>query len=258
MPLEAQLNSLHETFVEAVVRLGGFVKDMEKHIAGQSKVFEGITRKVEAAKAGEEPAPIEPGENAVRMELDEDEVETLVKAVTHRSDTLARYPNMLLNMALIYLVALYDAYVGDVFFAVLMDRPDMLKSSKRSLTFEKAIELESRDDLISFLARRELDDVSYKSVADQVSYYSTRFGIAVEDSGVDLDALIEVRARRNLLVHNNGVVNDTYLAATARHGVKRGEILDVPRDYWNARLKDILAVARHVHDDAISRFAKDA
>lgn len=124
-------------------------------------------------------------------------------------EMIDKYPHLLMSMAFIYLIALFDSFLTDVFAAVLIERPETLKS-KKQLTYDRILELHQKGELVEFMARREINELSYKSMADQFDYYKAKFNIDLADSNVELAALVEIRARRNLLVHNNGVVDDIY------------------------------------------------
>jgi len=83
------------------------------------------------------------------------------------------------------------------------------------------------------MARREINELSYKSMADQSDYYKAKFNIDLADSGVELAALVEIRSRRNLLVHNNGIVNDMYMETVKYTTYNLGERVEITFDYWN-------------------------
>ena len=117
---------------------------------------------------------------------------------------------MLREMAFIYAFALFDAFLADAHYVFLLARPEALKSG-RQMTHEQIIERIVEDDLIESLARREVDDLAYKSVAGQFSYYKEKIGLRLSKSGVDVKELVEMRARRNLFVHNGGVATSTLL-----------------------------------------------
>jgi hypothetical protein len=60
-------------------------------------------------------------------------------------------------MALIYRVALFDAYVPDMIKAVLLHLPGMLKDSKKTLTWEEVLNLHTKGIVVESLVDREVD-----------------------------------------------------------------------------------------------------
>ena len=68
------------------------------------------------------------------------------------------------------------------------------------------------------------------------------------------DSLSEIKASRDILVHNKGVVNATYLAKAgkrARH--KDGEPLEIPEQYHRASWETINKVVRDLAAAAIAK-----
>jgi hypothetical protein len=195
-----------------------------------------------------------------KIELTEEDKRSFVTAMRAYAGSIERYPHMLLNMGFIYLVALFDAFLADVFTSLLSSRPEVMKSG-RQLTFERIIELvsEGPDSLIRFMAQSEIHRLSYASIAEQAEYYKTKFKIDLSDSGVGVGVLAEIRARRNLLVHNNGVVNKLYLDAAPSPPPREGEVLNVSYEYWEESQKNLNAVAIFIHKAVVDKFApKDA
>src|SRR5215208_5049331 len=198
-----RLNEYRETFLEATEALRSFVDLSERAIETESKQSEGILGKLTPAKKRADsghkvylrlgdsgPEPITP-----------QELQILVKVVAFAHARTTRYPALMLNMAFIYMVALYDAYAADAMTATLEARPEMMKSA-RQLSYDDVITLVQHGELFGHMARREVADTAYKSFADQVARCKKRFGVDLVPEGVAEDDLIEAFARRNLLVHN--------------------------------------------------------
>lgn len=183
-----------------------------------------------------------------KLELSAVDRQSLVGAMNAYVESIERYPHMLLNMGFIYLVALFDAFLADAFTSFLLSRPEAMKSGKQ-LTYERVIDLvaEGADSLLKFMAQSEIHRLSYASIADQAEYYKTKFKIDLSDSGVGIDVLTEIRARRNLLVHNNGVVNKLYLDTVRSSPFREGEVLNVEYKYWEESRRHVDGVATFVH-----------
>jgi hypothetical protein len=142
-------------------------------------------------------------------------------------------------------MALFDAYLSDIFETVVRNRPEILRS-KKQLTYEKALEFSSIEDLVNYLAKRELHELSYKSIKDQMDYYRDRFGLAISDCGVSIEALSELRARRNLFVHNNGIVNHIYLELVPTAAYAPGDPISVDSAYFENAVRNLGIVASFV------------
>lgn len=166
----------------------------------------------------------------------------------------AMYPTLTLRMSFVYLMALFDAYLSDTFEAVVRSKPEVLRS-KKQLTYEKALEFSSMEDLIKYLAMREINELSYRSIKDQVDYYRDRFGFAISECGVSVDTLTELRARRNIFVHNNGMVNHLYLELVPLTAYTLGEIITVSSEYFEDAVRTLGQVASFATTSLTEKFA---
>jgi hypothetical protein len=182
-------------------------------------------------------------------------LESFTRAIQMGRDWTIDFPDMALKMSFVYLISLFDALIADTFESILKNRSEMLKSSKKQISYEKAIDFSSIDDLIEFLAQSEVNEVSYKSLKDQIIYCKTRFGIDMADSGIPVDVLIEFRARRNLLVHNNGIINHVYLESTLDSSYKIGDTVSVDMNYFINAIQALKAVSNFISSELSKKFA---
>jgi hypothetical protein len=252
--LSEQLDSVLATYENEQGSLNRFVHDIEGWIEGHSEKTESIIVKLDWSIREEKPLG-----SATGVQLSPDEAQALRPVMDIGRDALARYPTMILNMALIYAVALFEAYMFDALTAVLKARPEMLKSRKKQITFETVVLAEAQGTpLVPVLASRELGEVSYKSFDDQAVYYRERFGMRLEDSGVALKDLREVTARRNLWVHNAGAVNSRYLETAPDSPFQVGERADVDAEYWGRAQDALTNVASFAARSLNDKFTDDS
>lgn len=190
---------------------------------------------------------------SVELVLSREEFAQLRNVMKWRVDTISKHPALLLNMSFVNLIAIFDAFLADIFIAVLVSKPAMLKSGKQ-LSYETIISFPSGDDLIRHMASREIHDVGYKSISDQWAYYRDRFGVEVDKSGVDINEIIEMWAERNLLIHNNGIVNDIYLQSVGLPRLKRGDRVEITLAHWQGFASNLELLATFVRDSLLVKF----
>jgi hypothetical protein len=144
----------------------------------------------------------------------------------------AQHYSLLFEMAFIYRVALHDAFLPDAIRAVLVNRPDMLRSNKK-MTHEQILDQPNISALIELMADKELTEFSYGSVNAQRAWISDHMGIALFASDEQHNDVVELTGRRNLFVHANGIVNWIYLTAVVNSRHRSGERLFVDKEYWS-------------------------
>ncbi|MDY6865373.1 MAG: hypothetical protein SVY15_05305 [Halobacteriota archaeon] len=93
------------------------------------------------------------------------------------------------------------------------------------------IDAESKEAIIAALIGRELNDIKYKSVSDWFAYL-TNLVSTCKIPEKTIAKIGEVKATRDILVHNAGVVNQTYLNKSGQFSrAAVGEYISITADY---------------------------
>jgi hypothetical protein len=180
--------------------------------------------------------------------------EQITAIAKHHQTMVNKARPILLQMGFIYRVALYDAYIRDVLETFLIHKPEMLKSGK-SITHQEALEFSQAGTLVEHLAGKELDEFDRASIKDQVAWITNKFGFSILPRSSDLPTLIELMARRNLLVHSNGIVDAKYLRCTSPSSLKAGDRVDVPLQYLVEADKLLAAICQTMVASASTAFS---
>jgi hypothetical protein len=120
---------------------------------------------------------------------------------------------------LVALVSRYDAFLGGVVRALFRARPEMLKSSERSLTYQQLTEFSSIDDAREFVLEKEIENLLRKSHADQFEWLEKRFDIQLRKELPAWTVFVEITERRNVFTHADGVASSQYIANCRSAGV---------------------------------------
>jgi len=208
-PLQDKLDFIAQGHNRSVHGLQLFVDEMKKGMVESrdhvSALAQNLRTIVKIVGVGGEVTVRESTEDP-SVSLDHGFLERTVQDLEHIH---LRFPEMLFEMAFIYRVALFDALVPDVLSAVLISRPDMLRSDKK-LSHQQILDCPDMPSLIALMAQKELQSVSYQSISDQRAWVRRHLGIELFEHQDQCDQMIELTARRNLFVHANGLVNERY------------------------------------------------
>ncbi len=140
------------------------------------------------------------------------------------------------EMALVYLVSRLEAFLKDYLQAMLLQDPRRLRSSTQ-LTYEEALRYPSMPALRRALAEREAEALGYKSIDEVEKTLHKKFDVRLSNFP-SWQSTREIVYRRNLLVHNRGVINDIYRSATGFRG--KTKHLDTDMAYVQAASTTIL------------------
>jgi hypothetical protein len=251
MELLNSLNAIRCSHKQSVNLLRGYRGHIDGSIKELQKKHENIIASLEAARLGKpDPGLFTSGEQVTLSRELADKLEVAMKFIHGHT---VEYPNLTYRMLFVYLVALFDAFLADIFSEIVRARPHILRTSKKQITYDKLLEFNSFDALVNFIVSREMNELSYKPILDQVKYYRERFGVGIEESGIEVSELIELKATRNLLMHNNGVVNHIYMELVPDGAYKLGEEVKVDVSYFDKALKSLETVADFITEKLIEK-----
>ncbi|WP_425659578.1 hypothetical protein [Tenacibaculum ascidiaceicola] len=141
-------------------------------------------------------------------------------------------------------VASFEHSIIDTLRTLLNYIPDKLDVKSESISKQQLIDGNPLEQAIE----NKVNSVSYKNLPDIISYFTKISGIpeniVTEDELADL---IEIKATRNLLIHNNLIVNSFYketAGAKARQGQGNRHRLVINQDYLFESLVIMRSVLR--------------
>ncbi|UUV06467.1 hypothetical protein [Ruegeria sp. YS9] len=107
----------------------------------------------------------------------------------------------------------FDLYLTTVLRDIFLSRPEMLKS-EGTIDIAAIIESGSYEDVIWQIVERKVHELSYKSLRELRKFIKTRTGIDIFPSEEAFETVVVASEVRNLIAHNDCVVNDLFLART--------------------------------------------
>lgn len=136
--------------------------------------------------------------------------------------------------ALFNLWSYFENLLTDLYRVYYLSFPQIL--SERSLQLAELQSLSSITEAAAYLATQEAENIQRKSFTDQLKHFEKPLSIDLRPLESYRAELEEIALRRNLLAHNQGVVNSTYLKNVPRlylegASLKLGQHLGVSVDY---------------------------
>lgn len=166
----------------------------------------------------------------VKDMLEDERIRASKKVINYvkRIFTAFKYIEFLAEMTLVYLISFYEAFIKDYLKAIVTSRYEILRS-KKTLTFEEIISFQSINELVEFMAEKEVAGLAYDSVDDVAKYFNEKFNINFGKNFQLWPIIREASYRRNIIVHNRGITNKIYCTKTGHK--KIGEKLDTDITY---------------------------
>lgn len=139
------------------------------------------------------------------------------------------------EMIYIYLYTLLDAYLLDIIRFLYASDTRRLISEKKTMTYKEVIEAITDDSLIDSLIEKEIVFLGHESIFDRL--------VLLMDSGISIESktivfFVEYNKRRNMLVHNNGMVNDKFFSCSSDAQKKYHKYMTIYNDTLNELKKN--------------------
>jgi hypothetical protein len=152
-------------------------------------------------------------------------------------------------------VALFEHLFFDMLRLLLTNQPLHLPS-KRQIEYSVIVAAQTKDEIISSLIERELNEIKYQNVVDWFVYLEHLVS-ECKVSTSDLGQITEEKATRDLLVHNAGIVNHIYLQKSGSFArFKAGQEASVAGDYTRDTWQIFTSVLITAIDCLIRKFEK--
>ncbi|MGV9237492.1 hypothetical protein, partial [Streptomyces nigra] len=142
---------------------------------------------------------------------------------------------------LVTAVSNFEILFGKLAQEIYKTNKSALNDSDYSFTLQELAQFDSLEDAREFLIERRVSALMRESVDGWDRWLGKSVkGASMADTPVDWPVTREVFARRNLLVHNGGTVNQIYLSIVSRldnsphAGAKIGSKLKVEAEYFSA------------------------
>lgn len=167
------------------------------------------------------------------FQISREEANNLLNSLSDKLFATMDYKKILFRMSFIYLISIFDSAIIDLVRELYKKDYRVLIKSNKNLNYEQILNFENINDLKEYILEKELLEFSYKSIKDQIKYISQEFKLEIILTTEQLSNLIEIRETRNILVHNNGKVNEVYLRNTKNNNLKIGDERLVDSYYLN-------------------------
>ena len=148
-------------------------------------------------------------------------------------------------------ISTFEVFLFDFLYRLLLHNP--WQFGKSQVEFEVILKASDRDDVIAQVLWKQLNDLKFKSVRDW--FLALKKAVKLDcPNDEEIEVLSEVKATRDLLEHNAGVVNEVYLRkAGKRTRYAVGDHVELDDSYHLESWKLIKKIVGEVTGSAITK-----
>jgi hypothetical protein len=150
-----------------------------------------------------------------------------------------------------HFASLFEDFVFELLRCWLAAYPASL--SRKQVEMGAVLKAPDKSAIVLTVVDRELNELKYERLADWFDYLErlTKLGCPTAD---EIENLAEIKASRDILVHNNGMANATYVSkAGSRARYRDGEKLEISEQYHRTSWETICKVVRDVSAAALGK-----
>jgi hypothetical protein len=150
-----------------------------------------------------------------------------------------------------HFVSLFEEFFFDLLRLWLAAYPQSL--SRKQLDFGTVLKASDKAAIVLAVVEKELNELKYERLADWFAYLDklVKLGCPTVD---EIERLAEIKASRDILVHNKGIANAAYVSkAGGRARFQDGEKLRIPERYHRESWETIKKVVSDVSAVAIAK-----
>lgn len=125
---------------------------------------------------------------------------------------------------IVSLVSQYDAFLGKLLKWVYLNKPELLNSSEKQISYPQFINFKSFEEAKLSIIEKEVESFLRESHSTQVKILEKLLNITLTKKLEIWPKFIELTERRNLFVHANGIVSRQYLNNCTVHKVQQDDV----------------------------------
>jgi hypothetical protein len=155
-------------------------------------------------------------EGALKINVDEDyrktiSLEKMIKEQVKLKKTISHKIHIE-KATLFNLICYLEKLLSDTTHILLSNHPEILALHERTISLEQIIEIGNIADLKNHIITVEIEKMLFKSLNEFLEFFEEKiFRKKMPDIEFLKKDVVEIKERRNLIIHNGGIVNSKYL-----------------------------------------------
>lgn len=151
-------------------------------------------------------------------------------------EKLLERPQILNDSTIMMLLIRYEEAISGVFKYLINKYPNAYLHDK-TITYAELMAMDSDiKDVKERFLEKEIEEIMRQPLSDWYDIFITRHRAEFDSKSIDFVNFKEIYYRRNLVVHNQSIVNDVYLSNIAT-SLKKGDRVEVDKEYLKEAFK---------------------
>lgn len=185
------------------------------------------------------------------------------KLLRRKVDNTSMAAHLVPRNFVVSLLSEFDTYIGHIVRAIFYLKPELLNASEKNLSFSKLLELENVESAREYIIEKEIETLLRDNHSQQFKWLESKLDAKLTTDLKSWKIFIELTERRNLFVHNDGIVNSQYLSVCKTNGIalseniKLGVKLPVTENYFNCAYRCVFDIGIKLSQVIWRKFISD-
>ncbi|MFB7159562.1 hypothetical protein [Lysinibacillus sp. NPDC056232] len=177
----------------------------------------------------------------VAFKITNSQMEREIGEIMRIVDLITRQKELLYRNSLTSLMIYFENLISNIIKMRLFKFPNAFNPNEKSIKYRDLMDFESLDEALEHLIEIEVIDIMYGGFKSWISYLN-KAGVNTKKIDLFTEVINEAYSRRNLFVHNDGVINNVYLNKVSKEysqKVTKGQRLSISEDYLNKAVHNV-------------------
>lgn len=171
-----------------------------------------------------------------KMEGEEDKIPNYLPKNIRREyqkfEAREKQKEILYTGSLLLLVTYFENLIAGILRESFIKYPQRISLDEKSVSYKMLTEMNDIEEIKNILIDQEVTNKMYESFLDWKKYFQKNLKLELQSWDDEFETIQEIIARRNLYVHNNGVINSIYTSlVNSADKNSIGNILSIDREY---------------------------
>lgn len=159
----------------------------------------------------------------------------------------------LYKQALVSAVTVVEDYLIQMLDIILNWYPEKLAIGERKIDISMVVEAESLDEILHRIIEKEINSAFYASPAKYFEYLEDTLAIKLPKKVKT--AYIECKASRDVIIHNSGIANSTYIRKAGKLArAKAEEEIPIDESYFNSFITSMKRLVVTVYKRLLDKY----
>ncbi len=184
-----------------------------------------------------------------------DKNEDGMKLFTELNSKIPDHNNEIYSMSIVNAVARMEAFLNDLLDVLFSINRKSLMSDKQ-LSYKDILTFNNLDDLTDFIKQKEILEFSHASFSQKLKFIEKRFNLNFKDLEDQEKSINEIFLTRNILLHNNGIINIAYLNGNPDSKFELGEKRTIDEKYTREVFRQLIDIGGEIYNKVLGKVFK--